>query len=192
SPTKLTYPDPYIGLKDVVLNDAASPKPIVNFPLLLAQINASEPSSVYMQLTQWPTAFGMIYPELRHFEVFLQASTILQFRTIDFGMERCAVTLEVPEVPDKFKNYSSSAEPCPLEVWSLDAQDDIQPRALSWAARPRRSTLHTTMLVGKPPLFLQGPSFPCAARTLHTFEVISSNANCHLRFRQDPDLPRLG
>ncbi|KAJ6609542.1 hypothetical protein B0H10DRAFT_1769624, partial [Mycena sp. CBHHK59/15] len=85
-PTKLTYPNPYIGLENAVLTDAAPAKPIINFPLLLAQINSSEPSEVYMQLTQWPTAFGMIYPELRYFE----------FRTIDFGMERCAATLEIP------------------------------------------------------------------------------------------------
>ncbi|KAJ7107818.1 hypothetical protein C8R44DRAFT_533146, partial [Mycena epipterygia] len=187
----LTYPNPYIGLDNAMLTDAAPAKPIINFPLLLAQINSSEPSAVYMQLTQWPTAFGMIYPELRHFELIYiipQVSTVVQFRTIDFGMERCVATLEIPEVPVVYKNFSSSAKPCPLEVWSLDSPDDIQPRTLSWAARPRRTNLLTTMLVGQPPVLLQSPSFPCPSRTLFTFEIAYSTADCYLRFRQDPDL----
>ncbi|KAF8183861.1 hypothetical protein K438DRAFT_1466455, partial [Mycena galopus ATCC 62051] len=188
SSAKLTYPDPYIGLEQAGLSATTLAKPIINFPLLLAQINFSEPTTVYMQSTHWPTAFGMIYPELRYFE----ASTVVQFRTIDFGMQRCVMTLEIPEVPELTKNFASSAGPCPLEVWSLDASDGIQPRTLSWAARPRRSHLHTTMMVGPRPLLLHGPSFNCPSRTLFTFEIAYRAPHCHLRFQQDPDLPRLG
>ncbi|KAJ7493671.1 hypothetical protein FB451DRAFT_1215106 [Mycena latifolia] len=195
SPTKLIYPNPYIGLEKAVLTDAAPPAPIVNFPMLLAQVNSSDPTAVYLQQPHSPTAFGMIYPEEREFMVDKEISTIAQFRALDFGMERCVATLAIPS-PDEVKNLpsksiSSSNEPCPLEVWTLDAPEDISPRTLSWAALPRRIERLTTLVVHPGRNLLDSPPFPCPARTLHAFELSYSTPACHLHFRQDKKSPRL-
>ncbi|KAJ6529058.1 hypothetical protein DFH09DRAFT_1045381 [Mycena vulgaris] len=193
-PTKLTYPNPYIGLEKAILTDVSPTAPILNFPLLLAQINSSDPSAVYLQQPHWPTSFGMIYPEEREF--IPQVSTIAQFRTIDFAMERCVVTLAIPSPADlrniPSKRVLSSNEPCPLEIWSLDAPDDIRPRILSWTTRPRRINLLTTMIVRPGRNLLDSPPFPCPSRTLLAFELNYSTAACHLHFRQDKKSPRLG
>lgn len=68
-PNKLKYPNPYIGLENAILEDVALPAPILNFPLLLAQINMSDRSVAYEDLHPWSSDFGMIYPEDRTFLV---------------------------------------------------------------------------------------------------------------------------
>ncbi|KAJ6543329.1 hypothetical protein B0H10DRAFT_1970448 [Mycena sp. CBHHK59/15] len=40
---KLDYPNPYVGLENAILKHPVTPAPILNFPLLLAQINTSDP-----------------------------------------------------------------------------------------------------------------------------------------------------
>ncbi|KAJ7696986.1 hypothetical protein B0H17DRAFT_842768, partial [Mycena rosella] len=188
---KLFYPNPYIGLEKAVLTDPTPAPPVINFPLLLAQINSSDPSAVYLQQPHSPTSFGMIYPEDREFIV----STIAQFRTLDFGLERCVATLAIPSpadvenLPDK--RVSSSNEPCSLEIWSLDAPESIRPRILSWATRPRRLDLVTTIVVRPGHNLPDTPEFPCPARTALAFELSYSDSSCHLRFRQNKKSPRL-
>ncbi|KAJ7239570.1 hypothetical protein B0H12DRAFT_1326607 [Mycena haematopus] len=193
SPAKLTYPNPYIGLEKAVLVDPAPAAPIVNFPLLLAQINSSDPTAAYVQRPHWNSYFGMIYPEDREFLVNPVVSTIAQFRTLDFGMERCVATLEIPS-PDEMldmpgKTISSSDAPFTLDVWTLDAEDRIDPHSLTWTTRPRRIDLLTTMVVHQGYNLLHSLPFPCLARTFLAFEIQCSA--CNLHFRQDKKPPRL-
>jgi hypothetical protein len=69
TPSKLRYPNPYIGLENAVLTETDPAAPIINFPLLLSQINSSNPTAVYPQQPHSPTSFGMIYTEDREFMV---------------------------------------------------------------------------------------------------------------------------
>jgi hypothetical protein len=69
STASLEYPNQYVGLETARLHDISILPPIVNFPLLLAQINASDPSTVFADLHRWPSGFGMVYPEDRRFLV---------------------------------------------------------------------------------------------------------------------------
>jgi hypothetical protein len=62
-----------MGLDNAVLVDPSPVAPIINFPLLLAQINSSDPSAIYLQQPHAPTSFGMIYPEDRDFLVNSEA-----------------------------------------------------------------------------------------------------------------------
>ncbi|KAJ7160002.1 hypothetical protein C8R43DRAFT_1124367 [Mycena crocata] len=193
---KLGYPNPYIGLERAILKDTTPPAPIVNFPLVLAQINSSEPGTIYLQQPHSPTFFGMIYPEDRDFLVTNQVSTIVQFRSLDFQMEQCIAMLVTPSPTDeqKFpnKNVSSSIEPFPLEIYSLREAVDLDPYALSWSTRPARGEILTTLgfLPGQENV-LESPAFDCPARTLITLEIHCATPNCHLRFRQDKKAPRL-
>lgn len=71
--TSLEYPDPYVGLENAHLHDPSLLPPIYNFPRVLALINISDPSSVYLDLHHWASGFGMIYPNDRQFLVSSQA-----------------------------------------------------------------------------------------------------------------------
>ncbi|KAJ7430360.1 hypothetical protein B0H11DRAFT_2263585 [Mycena galericulata] len=193
--TKLIYPNPYVGLDRAVLTDAAPAPPIVNFPHLLAPINSSDPSAVYLHQVHWQSSFGMIYPEEREFLVDTQVSTVAQFRTIDFKMERCVATLEIPSPADvqnlTSKRVSLSSQPFLLEIWTLDTTEDIPTRTLSYTTRPPRTSLLTTMVVDSGYTLRSSPPFPCPSRSLLTFEIGCSIPGCSLHFRQDTKSPRL-
>ncbi|KAF8183860.1 hypothetical protein K438DRAFT_1484773, partial [Mycena galopus ATCC 62051] len=138
---------------------------------------------------------GEVYPEEREFLVTHEVFTVAQFRTIDFAMERCVATLEIPSLADverlARKKVSISNEPCMLQIWSLDTASDAQPRTFSWTSRPRRISLLTTMIVGSLPSLFSSSFFRCASRTTLAFEISSPSPSCHLHFRQDTNLPRL-
>ncbi|KAJ7124101.1 hypothetical protein C8R43DRAFT_1076087 [Mycena crocata] len=194
-PQKLIFPNSYIGLENAILRDTAPLKPIINFPLLIAQINSSEPSAVYLQQSHSLTSFGMVYPEDREFIVDSEVSTIAQFRALDFGLEQCIATLEIPS-PVAIQNKSgksilSSNDGCALGIWYLDAPESIQLDALSWAVRPRRLNQLTTFIVHQGHNLLESPPFACMSRTLFAFELEYSSPGCYLYFRQDKRTPRL-
>ncbi|KAF7329193.1 hypothetical protein MKEN_00179900 [Mycena kentingensis (nom. inval.)] len=214
SPTlKLTYPNPYIGLELAVLPpDAPTPKPIVNYPLLLAQVNASEPGRAYVQTPHWDSTFGMVYPEDREVIVEDGVSTILQFRTLDFRMERCVLSLEIPSsakadaegLPHKRVTLSSDANaPLELHFHMLDptSTESIIPNTLSWHSRPARLDTPNAdaifRLTASTPIegaLLHSASFACPERSVVGFEMSWSPdcAGCKLRFVQDHKAPRLG
>ncbi|KAJ7038981.1 hypothetical protein C8F04DRAFT_1088138 [Mycena alexandri] len=195
SPTKLHYPNPYIGLEHAVLTDVSPPAPIVNFPLVLAQTNSSNPKSVSLQQPHSLTTFGMIYPQEREFLVDEEVSTIAQFRILDFRMERCIAVLEIPSSADVHdfpnKTVALSDDSLHLQIWLLDAADDIDPHTLCWVTRPRRTSLLSTMAVRPGHNLLESPTFTCPARSLVTLEISCSTPRCHLQFRQDKKSPRL-
>ncbi|KAJ6513571.1 hypothetical protein C8R47DRAFT_1286223 [Mycena vitilis] len=97
---KLTYPNSYIGLEKAVINDTTRAQPIVNFPLVLAQINSSKPLSEELKRNRLFSEYGEIYPREREFLVTHEVLTIAQFRMIDFRMESCSATLQVPSLAD--------------------------------------------------------------------------------------------
>ncbi|KAF7305434.1 hypothetical protein HMN09_00796000 [Mycena chlorophos] len=210
NPTKLKYPNPYIGLEHAVLpTDIPPAKPILNTPLLLAQVNRSAPAQVYPQTPKWDSTFGMIYSEDREVVVDSEVSTIAQFRALDFGMESCVLTLEIPSpniadaeglsLPYKAVTIAPTAT-LSLEIYTLAASDDpIIPATLSWKTRPERVNLLSTFTFNalqteKDGALLRSDAFDCPARSVLTFEMAfrESCASCRLRFLQDHKPPRLG
>lgn len=66
----LEFVSPYIGLETAIYSVNAPPlPPIINFPMLLAQVNASEPARAFHDKHRLDTTFGMVYPSDRRFEV---------------------------------------------------------------------------------------------------------------------------
>ncbi|KAJ7132438.1 hypothetical protein C8R44DRAFT_871399 [Mycena epipterygia] len=110
---------PYIGLASAVLKHTYHPAPITNFPGLLTHVNASASGETCLQTPQWASNFGTIYSEDRMFIV--QSGVRLEFRTIDFGMETCVLTLAT--------NTSASVSPLPLTlaIWALAARAPLSP-----------------------------------------------------------------
>jgi hypothetical protein len=62
----LEFVDTYIGLDSAIYDAPPTiPNPISNYPLLVAQINSSNPEMVYLDTHRWMSRMGMIYPEDR-------------------------------------------------------------------------------------------------------------------------------
>ncbi|KAJ7100846.1 hypothetical protein B0H15DRAFT_817501 [Mycena belliarum] len=199
----LRYPDPYPGLVHAVLPASFPlPAPITNFPLLMAHVNASAPAQVYLEHRNWIGSFGTIYGGETTFVVGNGASTLTQFRTVDWGMETCVLTLAL--------NSSVSTSPPLLDVWTLDSDAPLNVSTLSWDTRPGRKALLGPLklantadgrrrdysvadsLVGAPTPppaeegrpRLESPSFPCPVRALFTFEVVCAGGPCAVELLQ--------
>ncbi|KAK0492297.1 hypothetical protein EDD18DRAFT_1079834 [Armillaria luteobubalina] len=97
-------PSQYIHLDSVFRNNhdrnASHHTPIINFPDIVAQIEAHSPRRLVQEDTsrQWRTNLGTVFPDDRH----LITSTILQFFHLDYGMEYCSLALSIPQPSDGF------------------------------------------------------------------------------------------
>ncbi|KAF7357609.1 hypothetical protein MSAN_01357300 [Mycena sanguinolenta] len=198
----LEFVSPYIGLDIAIHHDTSPLPPIVNYPILLAQVNAAQPHEVLLDTHRWNSSFGMIYPADRTFKVAPGISTIAQFRAIDWGMERCTVNVVLPELSDMmdFMNFTVSGstvddpEAVMLEMWRVSSPQitqAIDPRTLSWQTRPQRKLLvgYWTLKSG---MSMESEVFECASNSLHTFEFACVGSKCYLEFQQDPNDPRIG
>lgn len=67
---RLEFVSQYIGL-DRAIRDPESPpsRPILNFPLVISPINASDPDKAMNHPRKWKSSFGMVYLQERHFTV---------------------------------------------------------------------------------------------------------------------------
>jgi len=100
-----------------------------------------------------------------------QIHTILQFRIMDYGMERCALALRLP-APEDNQDWTLGDDDgnAHLEVCALNVSQPLNPRALSWANRPRCRD-HVGTLVAGSDGEARFPHFPCSWGSLHTYEI---------------------
>ena len=112
----------------------------------------------------------------QHSSPYTQTRTILQFRTIDFGMESCQLVLRLPalddSLPDPF-NFHGEDGVAVLDVCELEADDLLDLPKLTWASRPScRKNVGTFVVTPGGEASL--PQFPCKWASLHSFEVSCS------------------
>ncbi|KAH9850979.1 hypothetical protein C2E23DRAFT_833742 [Lenzites betulinus] len=173
----LEFASPYHGLAELYSSDTVSPPqldPILNVPRVVAQVFTDRPDELAPvgEHDVFIKAFGTLSPHEKHLHVAQNTHTIAQFRTVDFGMEDCALVIRLPgendtiEGNEPFRLDASSA----FDVFRLDVSKPLDVRTLSYATRPRsREKVATvTPAAGEE---TQVTRFPCAWSTLHTFEV---------------------
>lgn len=174
----LRRPSTYINLDKVLANSNHTFPPLTNFPQMVYQISTSDSSRKMTEdHKSQRTAIGTVYPDLRHIHITKEISTIVQFRHIDYGMERCTLNHSVPP--------HSDSKPSVVEVWELDIAVEIS-RYIgdTWKTAAPRRTLITTMVF--PP---NGDtySFHCPSNEFSTFELAcpSRSNGCQVDFWQD-------
>lgn len=179
---RLEFVSQYIGL-DRAIRDPESPplRPILNFPLLISPINASDPDKAMNLPRKWKSSFGMVYLQERHFTVSGSVSMILQFRTGDFRFEECALIASIPESASP----SASGRATTLEIWRLEAAEMLRAEEITWNNRPRRSALfaHWDVQGGSK---LESNRFNCSWGSFHTFEFVAAASDSSVLFLQDP------
>ncbi|KAH8802292.1 hypothetical protein DL96DRAFT_1448603, partial [Flagelloscypha sp. PMI_526] len=95
-------------------------------PMLLMQVDSARPNDVLDQdFTSYSSLVGIIYPETR------RISTIAQFRSVDYGMEKCEVHIRFPApVPGNWPAYFS--------LYRLDTANILNPNTLTHKTVPNR------------------------------------------------------
>ncbi|KAK0466164.1 uncharacterized protein EV420DRAFT_1636761 [Desarmillaria tabescens] len=194
----LPRPNPYIGLERATLNPLSpEPRPIINFPILAAQVNSEEVNKVYFDVPSLKTPYGTVYPRETNFTVSSGVSMILQFRVMDFGMERCTLMGAIPSAADLERSAKSvpvvSSEAAKLEAWFLDDNDvQLNAETLSYSNRPRRKALAGVWGATMDQRVQISDTFECPSRSLLTVEFVCTEPECYLHFKQDEDEPTMG
>ncbi|KAJ3514544.1 hypothetical protein NLJ89_g2318 [Agrocybe chaxingu] len=94
---EMEFRNPYFGLDELYaqqrIQSSVYPK-IVNKPKLAAQISSAEPDKVFpVDLHRWLSDFGRLSPPDRRLQVSKDIHTIIQHNILDYGMEKCAITI---------------------------------------------------------------------------------------------------
>ncbi|KAF8142290.1 hypothetical protein K438DRAFT_1878328 [Mycena galopus ATCC 62051] len=148
-------------------------QPIVNLPKVLQVIDSSQPSQVFPQWSEiWATPHGIVPINDRSLLVTDTASTVAQFRVLDFGMEHCVVTFTIP-----FQNHTKHTKETFLDVWLLNANGKLNFQELSWKTKPKRDRhlghFSTTFASTQ-----ELTGFPCVSGTYLTIELACQIPGC--------------
>jgi len=116
--------------------------------------------------------------------VLVQTHTILQFRAIDFGMEKCSLAIRIPYSDDELEGgaHFSLGEGSKLDIYTLDEPKAINVQKLSWASRPPRMARVATV-EPKAGEEITVSWFACPWSSLHTFEIACADGgtkDCHV------------
>ncbi|CCL98325.1 uncharacterized protein FIBRA_00319 [Fibroporia radiculosa] len=192
----LRRPNPYVNLDKILQNGNYTFPPIINFPPLALQISTSDyQRKMSEDHRQWRSSQGTVYPDDRHVIVSPDTSTIIQFRNLDYAMERCILTVSLPRHTQPFDPETEVNDPSVVDIWALDTATEISPHiAGTWERAPQRRELLTTLTFSR-----TGPSnsseFRCPSNEFTTLELActSSMSSCNVNFWQDQKaVPRGG
>ncbi|TFK23512.1 hypothetical protein FA15DRAFT_462935 [Coprinopsis marcescibilis] len=184
----LRRPSPYPGLGRVLSEEKHDPLgPITSLSQMLLQISVGDSSRRMTEDTsrQHDTSRGTVYPDDRHFIASREASTIVQFKTLDYGMERCILHATFP---NRTKELNPAIEVAPfstINVWRLDRDHEISPRNPdSWKYAPNRKSLLALFDFPSSGTW-SSKEFNCDSLSFVTLEFACASSNCHVEFWQD-------
>ncbi|GJE92357.1 hypothetical protein PsYK624_085110 [Phanerochaete sordida] len=173
----LEFGDAYIGLDELY----ASPdihtleiKPIVLAPRVSAPVFRDAPDRLTPLGAHdiWSDTWGTTSPNERHLLVGPATHTVVQFRTIDFGMEDCELVVDLPAHGAALEGGAAFAlQPgSRFDVFRVRTAQALQTKTLSWRTRPSTREL-VTSVAPEAGARTTVARFPCPRGSLHTFEV---------------------
>ncbi|OCH85073.1 hypothetical protein OBBRIDRAFT_343057 [Obba rivulosa] len=174
---ELSIQNSYMGLEDLYRtgrNTTTRYPPILNAPRLTGQVSKAEPRKVFPQdQHRRMMSFGTVSSFDRHIQVSEDIHTLFQFRSTDYGMERCALALQLPPLdaalPEPFVLGDDGGDSL-FDVCAVETSKPLDLASLSWATRPKCDKYVGTLLAraGEEVML---PEFFCSWASLHTFEV---------------------
>ncbi|KAI9066256.1 hypothetical protein FKP32DRAFT_1589764 [Trametes sanguinea] len=181
-------PNPYWYLDKILANSTRTFPPVVNFPQVVLQLDAGDPSRrVREDERQKSTHFGVVYPDDRHILMTESTSTLVQFRNLDYAMERCILNLSLPIKSDQFDPALNVVDTSSIDIWMLEDSEELafDLHGLVEKAPKRRELLATLQYstTGS----VQTQEFHCPSGAFTTLELAcsSSDSTCHVDFWQD-------
>ncbi|KAF8960216.1 hypothetical protein BDZ97DRAFT_1666087 [Flammula alnicola] len=137
----------------------------------------------------WRSKLGTVYPDDRHIVISEKVSTIIQFRHIDYAMERCVLNVTIPQRTKKFDPFLDIVYPSTFDIWILDIVAEISRYTDTvWKFAPRRRKLFTTLTFSENDGGgLSSEEFHCPSNEFTTLEFACSPAlpSCRVDFWQD-------
>jgi len=192
----LDRPSVYVGLDKVKWSPERlqSIPDVHNFPSLITQVSNSYPDKVFPMDARRSLNDRGTSKDEQQVLITADVSTVVQFRILDYEMERCAVTFEIPDA-DEIRNRHTDINLdmggiTKVQVWELDTNRELDARAVNKRSLPPRKTLVDTLQL-KMGNATSTTEFPCKARTLHTYELTCEAEDCRVMFWQDKDAPCL-
>lgn len=196
----LDWPDPYVGLAELYKvggTNTSSIEPILNKARIATQVYRDKPSLPGSRGEHdVDTPSGRLSPREKHLQVndevcvvviaihevlrrLCKTNTILQFRTIDFGMEECSLVLRLPDerLAEADGISYTMSDPLSLNVCAMDVAKLLDVKQVTWRSRPQCSE-HITTVGVIPGEEVELSRFPCAWGTFHTFEVSCAEPGC--------------
>lgn len=207
--SKLRRPSQFIGFDRINRSLAPEAKQLTNYPFLMSQIDSSSEYTVTnsAESTRDMTEIGMIVHERSRMTVtntvsslisqalstlkshlLFQISTIVQFRSIDYGMEKCEITLSIPaEKSSDVSALSLSPSPFSIRLSLMQEPFALDPHTLSWSTRPSVVSNIATFQVSRGITWNRNLS--CEIDELLTFELSCADASedCQMEWWQERD-----
>ncbi|KAJ6555856.1 hypothetical protein B0H19DRAFT_947805 [Mycena capillaripes] len=169
----LRRPSQFIGFDKIQRPSPPIFRQFKNFPILLAQVDSVNRNKIFGQYPKRHAAsVGTVYPETRH------VSTVVQFRTVDYGMEICELHVNV--------DASGSS----LDLYRLEGTIPLDASALSFNARPHRGLMLSEIATSHESETLWRRNFTCHSEQLLTFELgcsPGSATGCLFKWWQTPE-----
>ncbi|KAH9478941.1 hypothetical protein JR316_0009404 [Psilocybe cubensis] len=167
----LKRPSPFIGLEKLRRPSPPEPRTLLNYPEVIAQIDAQYPKKVFDDdPKRYMSHTGYVSPEDRRVAISPSISTIVQFRAIDFGMEQCELKLMIPA-----NTTASAGGSFLVSIHRLDQRQPIDTKSLSFSSSPRKLTTVANVKItpGVPVTWKE--TFHCAWDDVLTFEIECSD-----------------
>ncbi|KAF9008489.1 hypothetical protein BDZ89DRAFT_1144196 [Hymenopellis radicata] len=172
----LPFRSSYAGLEELYAKwEGKRPQyhPITNLPNLVTQADtSSRPRKTIVREAEYVrTSHGMILIDNRHFLVRPRVSTIVQFRILDFGMERCDLMITFPKVSGGESGTYFAADIVEMDVWELQTDKLVAGKTKTEIRAPRIALLDSIRATYGSNISMP---FECKSGFLHTFEFTSN------------------
>ncbi|KAJ7670411.1 hypothetical protein B0H14DRAFT_3909505 [Mycena olivaceomarginata] len=184
----LRRPSQFIRFDEIKRPFPPEPKQLLNYPLLVSQIDESEKGRVFEDDTRrYLSPIGTISPEDRRVLVTNKISTVVQFRAIDYGMEICELHIVLPEFLHLQQNAAA------LSVFRLNASYPIDVKTLAYSNRPAHVGKLADIFIERGTGVHWRRNFTCEMEELLTFELRCSPGDdqslCAMEWWQNKDDP---
>ncbi|KAI6119791.1 hypothetical protein EV401DRAFT_1475292 [Pisolithus croceorrhizus] len=197
--SKLRHPTQFIGLDRIHRHLSSDAKPFVNKPVLSARVDEASPDKSFFDVDQrtYRTPIGTVFPEHHRIRLTSTASTILQFRAIDYGMEACELRLTLPihhaGHDDSMgavgePSFTIPELPIMLHLSQLDAPFLLDKETITHRTQPRTLRDIAGFTVTDLPTSFSY-NFTCRMEDVFTFKLECRSPECYVDWWQDSGNP---
>ncbi|PBK61791.1 hypothetical protein ARMSODRAFT_1025338 [Armillaria solidipes] len=192
SPDDLPLRNAYTNLDKLYQDHPSSlalKTPIYNPPLLVGQVSRYELDRVFPQPVEVYAEKNTGYSRLvyQHYLLSDQVTTIVQFRTRDYGLENCTFAFKVPSpTPDSFESPAIANDQnvlndvTSIKISTIPVNRRLRTKSLSWRSVPSARIHVGSLNISTSGLTVEGSPFYCPSGAYLTFELSCVHYPCHL------------
>ncbi|KAJ7640760.1 hypothetical protein DFH06DRAFT_621630 [Mycena polygramma] len=177
--TNLRRPTQFMGLDKVNRTSRNEKISVLNFPFLVARVSQQTPHAV---ITGGPESHIMVHGlETRKIQISSTISTVIQFRTIDWMLEFCALRIRLPGTDNNLTDTASNH----VEVYRINATSPLDINSLALISLPQQKEKLAALRMGGNDGFDWSYRFGCAMDTLQTFILTGGDSQTEVEWWQD-------